>query len=146
MSGFAPPLIAPMTRPWQMPPTHVPPWQLLPQAPQLVAELVRSTHAFGHTDSPPVQTVHMVFRHAAPAAHCAFAVQVPKQAAVPLHANGAHVVVVTGGQLPMPSQLAALVCVPDAQLAVRHEMVGNVQFDDPPPHVPAHVPLPAQVG
>ena len=54
--------------------------------------------------------------------------------------------VVAAGQLPAPSQLAALVCTPAAQLCARQLVLepGRVQAALVPSHEPAHVPEPAQ--
>jgi hypothetical protein len=52
------------------------------------------------------------------------AVHVVRQVAcATLHANGSQLVVVAGGQAPLPSQLAVLVCTAPAQLWVRQPTV-----------------------
>jgi ribonuclease E len=48
------------------------------------------------------------------------------------HTNGVQLVVVAAGQLPAPSQLAAAVATPDAQLAARHEVVAGALAQAPP--------------
>lgn len=60
---------------------------------------------------------------------------------------GVHVCVDGAGQLPAPSQLAAAVATPLAQLALRQLDVGYVQaFGFVPSHRPAHVPDPLHAG
>jgi len=53
-----------------------------------------------------------------------------------LHANGAQAVTVGVGQLPLPSQLAAAVAWPLAQLAPRQAPVEYVQLAELPLQVP----------
>jgi len=45
--------------------------------------------------------------------------------AVPVQRYGAQAVTTAAGQLPMPSQVAAAVALPSAQLAARHEVVAG---------------------
>jgi hypothetical protein len=96
-----------------------------------------------------------VARHAPPlqngwpaAVQSASVEQAPTQA-VPaaLQAAGVHDTVVGGGHAPEPSQVAASVAMPPAQLALRHEveLPGYVQpAEFPAAHAPPHaVPAPA---
>jgi hypothetical protein len=58
---------------------------------------------------------------------------------------GAHAVVAGAGQLPMPSQVAAAVALPSAQLAVRHDVVAGGYVHAArwvPSQVPPQVPVP----
>ncbi len=68
------------------------------------------------------------------------------QAVVP-HANGAQVVVVGAGQLPVPVQLALDVATPPAQLALR-QLMEAVGYEQVARRVPLQVPphaLPSEV-
>jgi hypothetical protein len=56
--------------------------------------------------------------------------------AVAPHTYGEQVVVTGAGQEPAPSQLAAAVAVPDAQLAARHEVEDDATAQAPPAHSP----------
>jgi len=80
--------------------------------------------------------VQVVPRQAAFAAHWLLVVQFAPQA-VPLQANGLQARVDGAGQLPAPSQVAALVSVPLAQAAVRQPVVA-LRNRQPP--LPSQVP------
>jgi hypothetical protein len=66
--------------------------------------------------------------------------QLPVQITPP-HSYGAQTCVFGGGQWPAPSQVAASVATPFAQLASRHETVvsGKVQYAFVPSQVALHV-------
>jgi hypothetical protein len=68
--------------------------------------------------------------------------------AVPLQMLGLHIWVDAGGQLPAPSQVAALVAVPLVQLAVRQDVavVAKTQAVDTPLHDPPHGAAPVHAG
>jgi hypothetical protein len=117
----------------------------MPQPPQFCLSLVRFAHALGHTVRPAPQVEQVVPKQAAPVAQEVLAAQVVPQA-VPLHANAPQAWVDGAGQLPAPSQEAALVAVVPAQLAVRHEMavVAKTQAADMPLHDPPQGAVPVQ--
>jgi hypothetical protein len=92
--------------------------------------------------APPVQVTHPPALHRAPAAQSVFVEQVVVHAVAP-QMNGVQLVVVAAGQLPAPSQLAAAVATPDAQLAARQDVVAGALAQAPPA---AQVPVLPQGG
>jgi hypothetical protein len=132
---------------WHTFPTQAPPWQLWPQAPQLAPSVARFAQALGHTVRPLPQVVQVPPTQAAPLTHWLLSVQAARQAVAP-QMKGVQPRVLAAGQFPAPSQLAASVPVPVAQLAARQLTVvaGNTQAAPAPVQVDAQVPVPAQAG
>jgi hypothetical protein len=111
----------------------------------LFPSVERFTHAFGQTVWPDVQVVHRPLAQAAPETHCVLLVQLVAQAVAP-HTYLPQLWTVAVGQLPAPSQLAASVWDPLAQLADRQLVLGNTHDAEVPLQVPAQVPLPLQAA